>query len=1028
MTEPITIHLITHNHWDREWIFTAKYANRWLPTFFNNLFARLEAEPEYRFVLDGQTLIIEDYLNQLPPDEAAARARDIRRFVKSGQLQVGPAYLQPDWSLVSGEALVRNLLIGDKMAREYGQVMKAGWLLDNFGQIAQAPQIFRGFGIEGAFVWRGVPFTPDQLKTEFWWEAPDGSRILGIYLLDSYRNAMVLGLTREIAEERILSHTRMLRRFAATPNVLLMNGYEQVPEPDDVLPILAEVNQKIAPEMRATQSTPPDYLTAVSQHQPDLPVLGGYFYSGRFAPILKGVYSSRSYLNQQNNECQRELERWAEKFNTFAWAYGFDYPEERFERAWKTLLLNHTHDDMCGCCIDPIAQDMQTRFAEVNRMARVMSSESLRAIVQAIDTTSVPAATTSVVIFNPSSRPRRDVVGLSLEISEEIESFHICDAQGRVIPYQLVSRIGSKADIYLWTTHVIPAVGYRTYYIEPGHKKSDDHPHVHTSAENYTMENEFLHVQINPDGTLTIREKIHNDVYENLGYFEDGGDSGDTYDYSHPAEDEIITSLSRKATITLEQAGPLLARFRIELKLKLPRSLTSDRTARTQKTRKVQIISFVEMAVRAGHVEVTTIVNNVVKDHRLRVIFPSGIHTDVSHAGMPYDVAEFPIQESEESDVPAHMQDLMLAGRYTAPVRTRPFQNFITLANDECSLSIFSQGLSEYEILPDKNSIALTLLRGVGWLARADLLTREGDVGPHIFTPEAQCLGKQTFEYAIYPHGSNLTAANPHFEADRHVLKFRAVQTNLHPGLLSDKFSFFSWEQDEVFGALKLTTLKQSEDGRDLIVRFYNALAQPVSSALKLGSHVVEAWRTNLNEENQETLPVENGLIPVQVRGKEIMTVRVRPGPDPVIEDFNRYPARVLPLLTPTAEVNTAKMPPLLTEEEVATEQTRAEQLASALQAIRSEAYILQEEIERRANPGVSQLALLQRLKGREATLSRQHYEARISALLNRQLLVTRQMESSLDDIGESLNWARVRKRVGEFLIHYYEGLLDEES
>ncbi|MEJ2748089.1 MAG: hypothetical protein P8183_09310, partial [Anaerolineae bacterium] len=91
------IHIISHNHWDREWIFTAKYANRWLPTFFDNLLAKLEQEPQYRFVLDGQTLIIEDYLNQLSPGEAAARESDIRKFVRSGQLMVGPAYLQPDW-------------------------------------------------------------------------------------------------------------------------------------------------------------------------------------------------------------------------------------------------------------------------------------------------------------------------------------------------------------------------------------------------------------------------------------------------------------------------------------------------------------------------------------------------------------------------------------------------------------------------------------------------------------------------------------------------------------------------------------------------------------------------------------------------------------------------------------------------------------------------------------------------------------------------------------------------------------------
>lgn len=1022
MPEQTTVHLITHNHWDREWIFTAKYANRWLPTFFHNLLNKLEAEPDYRFVLDGQTLIIEDYLNQLPPNEAAARARDIRRYARRGQLQIGPAYLQPDWSLVSGEALVRNLLIGGKMAASYGPVMKAGWLLDNFGQIAQAPQIFRGFGIEGAFVWRGVEMPADELKTEFWWEAPDGSRILGVYLLDSYRNAMALGLTREIAQERITSHANLLRRFAATPNVLLMNGYEQVPEPDDVLPIIAEVNERIGPEMTAVQSTPPDYLQAIQGRNPDLPTLRGYFYSGRYAPILKGVYSSRSYLNQQNNDCQRELERWAEKFNAFAWAYGFDYPEERFEQAWKTLLLNHTHDDMCGCCIDPIAQDMQVRFAEVDRAAQTMSSESLRAIAQTVDTTK-GGGETAVILFNPSSRPRRELVGLALELPEEMEQFHIHDSQGQVIPYQLINRIGRKVDLYLWTTEVIPAVGYRAYFVAPGERAPADHPIIAT-GENW-MENEYLRVEISPNGALTIREKIHDDLYENLGYFEDGGDAGDTYDYSYPANDQIITSLDSKATITLEQAGPLLARFRVELKLKLPRSLSADRQSRSSKTETVRIVSFVELAANAGHVEVTTAVHNTVKDHRLRVIFPSGIQADHSLAGMPFDVARFPIIEEAANDVPDSLKGLMLAGRYTAPVQTHPFQNFIALADDERSLSVFSRGLSEYEILPEDSQIALTLLRGVGWLARPDLLTRVGDVGPHIFTPEAQSLGTQVYEYAIYPHGGDLAAANPHFEADRHTLKFRAVQTNSHRGALPDQFSFLHWAEESDFGAFKLTALKQSEDGRDLIIRFYNALDRPTTGRMKVGVGVTAVYQTNLNEENQQELPLQDGTIPVQARGKEIVTLRVQIEPAGLIADFTRHPARVLPLLTPTLPENGSlgKLPRLLTEEEVAAEERRAEQLGAALQAIRSEAYIMQEQLERRGANDVAQLTLLHRLKGREATLARHYDEAQISALLNRQLLVARQVEKGLTRIGESLNWARTRKRVSEFLIHYYEGL-----
>lgn len=1020
-SDPTTIHMISHNHWDREWIFTAEYANRWLPTFFDNLFAMLEKEPDYRFVLDGQMLIIEDYLRQLPPNKVAAKERDIRKYVRIGQLLIGPAYLQPDWSLVSGEALVRNLLIGSKMARRYGNVMKAGWLLDNFGQIAQAPQIFRGFDIEGVFLWRGVELPVEEIKTEFWWEAPNGARILSVYLLDSYRNAMVLGMTQDIAQERILSHTDMLLHFASTPNVLLMNGYEQVPEPDDVLPIIARVNRAIEPEMYCVQSTPLDYLQAIQSHEPDLPVLKGYLYSGRYAPILKGVYSSRGYLNQQNKDCQRELEQWAEKFKTFAWTLGFDYPEDRLERAWKTLLLNHTHDDLCGCCIDPIARDMEERFADVSHLANVMSSESLRAITQTIGTTSGGDA--ALVVFNPSSRPRREMVGISMELPEETVEFHIHDSHGNVVPFQLVNRIGKKVDFYMWQAHGIPSVGYRTYYIDAGTKQAKPHPQVTVSANN-AMENDYLHVKINDDGTLTIREKIRDDVYENVGFFEDGGDAGDTYDYSYPEQDNVISSLGQKAKITVDADGPLIVRFRVELWLRLPRGLTEDRKSRQQKTRKVPIVSFVELAANARHVEIRTTIHNVVKDHRLRVHFPTGLQSDHSHAGMPFDIAQFPILDAPDSgDVPEQLQGLMLAGRYTEPVNTRPFQNFINLADEKSSFTVFSCGLSEYEVLPDKNTIALTLLRGVGWLARPDLLIREGDVGPHIFTPEAQCLGRHTFEYAIYPRGSDLHLANLQFESDRHTLKFRVVQTDTHPGRLPDEYSFLSWIDEELEGALKLTALKQSEEADGVIVRFYNALGRPAKTHLKLGGQVTRAWRTNMKEENQEEIAVENGTLPVAVRSKEIVTVKVKLKPRKLIEDFERHSAHLLQPLEPETQLPPAKLPPLLTGEEVGQEQRRAEQLEVALHAIRSEANILNEEIERQAEPSLSQLALLQRLKGREATLARQHYEAHISALLNQQLLITNRMEIELDAIGQELNWARVRKRVSEFLIHYYDGL-----
>ncbi len=734
--EPLKAHLISHNHWDREWIFTAKYTNRWLVPFFDNLLKTLAAQPDYRFVLDGQTLIVEDYLAQLPGDESSRREQEIRKLVREGRLLVGPAYLQPDWTLVSGEALVRNLMIGHRIAERLGGVMKAGWMLDNFGQIAQAPQIYRGFGIDGVFVWRGVGMTDDQMRSEFNWESPDGSSVLAIYLINSYRNAMVLSLTREIAVERILAEVKALRPFATTPNVLLMNGYEQVPWPDDVLPIIDEFNRSIKDDIICTQSTPTEYIETIRGFNPQLPTLLGYLYSGRYMPVLKGVFSSRNHLKLLNNECQRELERWAEPFATVAWLLGAQYPKARLEKAWKTLLLNQAHDDMCGCCVDPIARDMESRFGDVFRIASEIADESLLTIAGMINASRFDRLL-SIVIFNPSPRERTDVIAFSIQLPEGTEAFSLKDSGGKTAPIQMRTRDGDRVDLYL-SAESVPELGYKTYYVVRDEAAPDRHPVVTASAEERTLENEFLKVWINNDGSLKVTHKPSGRTYDNLGYFEDGGDAGDTYDYSHPEQDTVITSKGLQAVITLVEPGPLMARFRVEIALDLPDQLAGERKSRGSNIRTLPIISYVELTPEAERVEIKTVMKNVAKDHRLRVLFPTGLNSDHCFAEEPFDVARLPIAEEEfPEQLPERFRELMLAGRYTQPINQHPFQNFVDYSDGESGVAIISRRVTEFEVLPDNGTIALTLLRSVGWLARSDLLTRVGDVGTAHFHPRS---------------------------------------------------------------------------------------------------------------------------------------------------------------------------------------------------------------------------------------------------------------------------------------------------
>ena len=1023
-----TIHIISHNHWDREWIFTSKYTNRWLAPFFDNLFEMLKRYPGYRFVLDGQTLMIEDYLSQLPGEEAKAREEEIRGYVKEGRLMVGPSYLQPDWTLVSGEALVRNLMIGHRMAERLGGVMKVGWLLDNFGQIAQAPQIHHGFGIDGVFLWRGPGMDPDEMRSEFWWESPDGSRVLAIYLLNTYRNAMALSEIKEIARDRVISQARKLRPFASTPNVLLMNGYEQDPGPDDVLPIIEEVNK----EVRCVQSLPSEYLEAIRKFNPELPTLKGYLYSGRYMPILTGVFSSRMYLNQSNNECQRELERWAEPFATMTWALGAEYPRPRIGEAWKSLLLNHPHDDICGCSIDDVCRDMMERFEQSRKVASEVTEESLRTIAQALDTSRAEGPVV-IVVFNPSCWERQGVIGLSCEVPPKVRSFSIRDGDGKPIPYQLRGREGSRADLYLLADR-IPPLGWKTYYLVPGADEVGPHRKVTASEEERILENDRLKVKINLDGSLTIVDKETGCVYERLNHFEDGGDIGDTYDYSYPLRDRIITSLGREARITTEESGPLVARFRVEFALELPKGLTKDRRGRSEETVEYPMVSWVELAADSPRVGIETVINNVAKDHRLRVLFSTSLETDCSYAEEPFDVARFPVEpEVYSEEIPERLRRLVIAGRNTVPITTHPFRNFVAVSDGEKGLAVLSKGLTEYEILDERKTIALTLLRAVGWLARNDLLTREGDVGPQIFTPEAQCLGRHTFRYSIYPHCGDWFGGKAHLQAEDHNLELRAVQTSPHSGRLPDQFSFLHLSSDPP-DAFRMTAVKASEEGNDLIVRFYNVLDRKAKGELKIWAGVVEAHVANLNEERGQKLPIMEGTVKIEARGKEIVTLRMRLEPQELIHEPSEESTQVIPRLQYEGEPR-VEPPPMVTEEEIRGEEERAKALAAKVERAKREADLLEEEIK--GPKDILKMAQLQRIKGEVSSLSRELLEAHLSVLLNRKRYielnekdpkrreeVVERIEKEIETIGGEMCWIRIEKRVGEYLNSYYESLL----
>ena len=190
MGEQLNIILVPHTHWDREWYQTFQQFRIRLVHTIDKLLDVLDRDEKFHhFMLDGQTIVLDDYLEVQPEQEER-----LKRHSRAGRIQIGPWYLRPDEFLVSGESLVRNLQIGLQRAAEFGEPMRIGYVPDCFGHIAQLPQILQGFGIDNAVFWRGVG--AEAQKSEFYWAAPDGTQVLVIHLADpvGYSNARMMPL------------------------------------------------------------------------------------------------------------------------------------------------------------------------------------------------------------------------------------------------------------------------------------------------------------------------------------------------------------------------------------------------------------------------------------------------------------------------------------------------------------------------------------------------------------------------------------------------------------------------------------------------------------------------------------------------------------------------------------------------------------------------------------------------------------------------------------------------------------------
>jgi len=407
-----------------------------------------------------------------------------------------------------------------------------------------------------------------------------------------------------------------------------------------------------------------------------------------------------------------------------------------------------------------------------------------------------------------------------------------------------------------FTAKDIPACGYKTFTI----KAIDDlrmHKEYETDirAGRDYIENKYYKVIVETKGTITIVDKINNKIFKNCHRFVDGGDAGDEYTYSPPLNDQIV--INQLNNISTKDVGPSEATLNISGKMILPVGLKSDRKSRAKKMIECTIESEVKLFSEVQRIEFKTKFDNKASDHRLRVEFPTGIKTDQVCAEGHFDVVKRFIKLPDSE------------GWQEKVYKTAHNSGFIDINNDKYGLAILNKGLPEYEIIPDNNTIALTLLRCVGWLSRGDLEYKKGNAGPSFATPEAQCLGENTFSYALIAHQGSWDDARISQKTKQYKTKVLTKQLKNQPGNLSDEYSFIELEGEH----LEISTIKKNELEDKLVVRVYNPTDREATGKIKLGLDINKVYLGRLDESYEEELAYNNGVEIELLKPKEIKTI-----------------------------------------------------------------------------------------------------------------------------------------------------------
>ena len=823
-----TIRVVGNSHIDMAWLWPWTETVEVVRNTFQSVLDLMREYPDFRFTMSSAQTY--SWMEEKYPD----MFREIEQRIKEGRWEViGGMWVEPDLNMPDGESLVRQILVGKRYFQSrFGVDVKIGWNPDSFGYNWQLPQIYKKSGmnyfVTQKLLW-AHEFTAFPYKL-FWWESPDGSRLL-TYFPHDYAggiDAESLGKDFSIwapsiygtsANKPEIMHLYGVGDHGGGPTRQMLDNGVRLMAPNVVFPKLVFSSAK----------------AFFDELAPQLPGMNVPVWKDElYFQYHRGVMTTQAETKRRIRRAEENILK-AELFSSVAMLEQHPYPQEEFEQAWKRLLFDHFHDIMPGSGIAVNYLDAKRNLEDVDRMSDAITSGALKEISDRIDTQGLGVP---VVIFNSLSWRRNEVIEIEAQLPAPAKFVEVVDSSGKPVASQLLSNDRATHRVRLLVLADTPPVGYKTYFVRSAAKAAVANSKLKASGN--SLENEFVRLTVDAQsGCMTSlfdkrsktealaaaetdtggpKDRVCGNLLQTFG---DKPQRWDAWNIDADFEKQHW-DLDKADEVKLIESGPLRAVLRVKNHF--------------QNSSFVRDITLYDGATR---VDVRTEADWHEKHILLKVAFPLSAHNDKATFEIPYGSIGRPTTRN----TPAEQAEFEVPAMRWADLSDQ--SHGFSLLND-CKYGYDAKG----------NVLRLSLLRSPEW------------PDPHADE------GRHEFTYSLYPHGGSWREAQTVRRGYELNFRMATLQAEKHEGALPAEHSFLKLPD----GNVVLTAIKKAEDSDSLVVRFYEWAGKETNVRVELPPGAKSASDADLMERPEAQVPIENSVAVVHTKPYEIKTIKVEFG------------------------------------------------------------------------------------------------------------------------------------------------------